>query len=282
MVGMSWLKRNVELGDPIPLSLWRKISISSWKVTRDSSIVAVLELDAEPALAYLKSLAKPGLPKLTLTHYTGQVVAKVFAKHPEINVLYRWGKLYQRKTADICFLVASGTGQRKGDEDLSGHVVRETDKKSIPQIAQELEDRVAAIKGGNDVTFKGIKQYLSWLPQFIRRPLVELADFIMHSLNLWTPILGMKQDAFGSAMLTSVGSLGIEFAIARIYPQSRNSVMLSMGAVKDKPVVRDGQIVIRKMLKLVFTADHRVVDGLHAAYLLKSVEHFFENPNPAT
>lgn len=275
---MAWLKRNVDLGKPIPLSLWRKISISSWRVTQDSSIVAVLEVDAEPALAYLKKLARPGQPKLTLTHYTGQVVAKVFAKHPEINVLYRWGKLYQRKTADICFLVASGTGQQKGDEDLSGHVVREADRKSIAEIAQELEDRVTAIKAGNDITFKGIKQYLSWLPQFMRRPLVDLADFIMHSLNLWTPVLGMKQDAFGSAMLTSVGSLGIEFAIARIYPQSRNSVMLSMGAVKEKPVVREGQIVIRRMLKLVFTADHRVVDGLHAAYLLKSIEEFFENP----
>lgn len=275
---MPWLTRNAELGKPLRLSLWRKISISSWKVTRDSSIVAVLDLDAEPALAYLKSLTRPGEPKPTITHYAGWVLARVFALHPEINCMYRWGNLYPRKTADICFLVASGDGKAKGDDDLSGLVVRAADQAGVAGIASELDSRVRAIKAGNDVSFRGIKQHLAWLPNFIRAPLVNLADFIMHGLNLWSPILGLRQDAFGSAMLTSVGSLDIEFAIARIYPQSRNSVIMSVGAVREKPVVKNGQIVIGKTIKLVFTADHRVIDGMHAAYLLKSVQTFFENP----
>jgi len=275
---MPWLTRNAELGRRLPLSLWRKISISSWRVTHDSSIVAVLELDAEPALAYLKSIAKPGEPRPTITHYAGWVLARVFALHPEINCMYRWGNLYPRKTADICFLVASGDGKAKGDEDLSGIVVKAADQSGVAGIARELDERVKTIKRGDDVTFRGIKQYLSWLPNFVRIPLVNLADFIMHGLNLWSPILGLRRDAFGSAMLTSVGSLGIEFAIARIYPQSRNSVILSVGAAVEKPVVRNGQIVVGKVIKLIFTADHRVVDGLHAAYLLKSVQTFFESP----
>jgi pyruvate dehydrogenase E2 component (dihydrolipoamide acetyltransferase) len=274
---LGW-KRNVELGEPLRLSRWRKISISSWKVTRDSSVVTMLELDAEPALRYLEQLQPRTSEKLTLTHFAGYVLARVFRLHPETNCLYRWGRLYPRKTVDICFLVASGKKGVEGKEDLSGHIVRETDRKGVVGIAEDLHPQSRVMKAGKDTTFRGIKHSIGWFPHFIRAALVAAADFIMHSLNLWSPILGFRQDAFGTAMLTSVGSLDIEFAIARIYPASRNVMMMSVGAVREKPVVRDGKVVVGQQLKIVFTGDHRIVDGLHAAHMLRDFKRFFEAP----
>jgi len=278
---MGFLSRNISFKKPLKLSVWRKVSISSWRVTHDSSIVSMLELDPEPAQKFLQSQAVPGAPKLTLTHYTGWVIAKVFAQNPEINCMVRWGKLYPRKTADICFLVAAGGG-KGGDEDLSAHVVRQADLKSITEVALDLQIQAAPIKDGKDSTFQGIKQLLKFFPHFIRQPLVNLADFIMNTLNLWSPLLGIERDAFGSFMLTSVGSLGIEFAIPRIYPQSRNPLIVSVGRVSEQPVVKNGQVVVGKRLKIVFTADHRVIDGVHAAYLLTQIRELFENPSDAT
>lgn len=274
---MSFLKRNVSFARPLKLSIWRKVSISSWRVTHDSSVVSMLELDPEPALQFLKSQTQPGGPKLTLTHYAGWVIAKVFAQNPEINCTYRLGKLYPRKTADICFLVAAGSG-RDGDEDLTAHVVRTADLKSITEVAQDLQTQATLMRGGQDSGFNGIKQLLKFFPNFIRTPLVNLADFIMNTLNLWSPLLGIERDAFGSFMLTSVGSIGIEFAIPRIYPQSRNPLIVSVGKVVEQPVVKDGQVVVGKRIKIVFTADHRVIDGVHAAYLLTHIKKLFENP----
>jgi pyruvate dehydrogenase E2 component (dihydrolipoamide acetyltransferase) len=278
---LGW-KRNVELGEPLQLSRWRKISISSWKVTRDSSVVTMLELDVEPALRYLATLQSQTTEKLTLTHFAGYVLAQVFRLHPETNCLYRWGRLYPRKTIDICFLVASGKKGVEGKEDLSGHVVRETDRRGVIGIAEDLHPQSRVMKAGKDTTFKGIKASIGSFPHFIRAFLVASADFIMHALNLWSPILGFSQDAFGTAMLTSVGSLDIEFAIARIYPASRNVMMVSVGAVREKPIVRDGKVIVGKQLKIVFTGDHRIVDGLHAAYMLRDYKRFFEDPDSMT
>ncbi len=241
----------------------------------------MLELDPEPALQFLKSQTEVGGPKLTLTHYTGWVIAKVFANNPEINCIYRLGKLYPRETSDVCFLVAAGAG-KGGDEDLSAHVVRQADKKSINEVARELQTQAEPIKQGADSRFNGIKQLLKFFPHFIRAPLVNFADFFMNTLNLWTPFLGIERDAFGSFMLTSVGSLGIEFAIPRIYPQSRNPLIVCLGRVSEQPVVKNGQVVVGKRLKMIFTADHRVIDGVHAAYLLSQIRELFENPANAT
>jgi pyruvate dehydrogenase E2 component (dihydrolipoamide acetyltransferase) len=257
-------------------------SVSSWRVTRDSSVVSVLELDAEPAERYLAALQPRTSEKLTLTHLAGFTLARVFREHPETNCLYRWGKLYRRKTIDICFLVASGKKGVDGKEDLSGQIVRETDRLGVVKIADELRPKERAMKSGKDSSFKGIKASVASFPHFIRRWLVEAADLIMHTFNLWSPILGFARDSFGTAMLTSVGSLDIEFAIARIYPQSRNVMIMSVGAVREKPVVRDGKVVVGRQLKVVFTADHRILDGMHAAHMLRDFKRFFENPEVMT
>ncbi|MBC7385313.1 MAG: 2-oxo acid dehydrogenase subunit E2 [Cryobacterium sp.] len=275
-----WISKNIELGAPLKVSRWRKISMASWKVTRDASIVSILDLDVEPALAYLAKLQTTSTAKLTLTHFAGYVLGKMFAKYPEINCLIRGGRLYPRLTADICFVV--GSGKTGGEEDLAGHVVRSADQAGVVRIAEELTPGALLIRQGKDITFRGIKQYIGIFPGWIRGPLVNLADFILHGLNLWSPILGFAKDSFGSAMLTSVGSLDIEFAIPRIYPQSRNVMMVSVGAVREKPVVRNGKVVVGKVLKIVFVADHRIVDGLHAAYLLKEFQAWFENPERET
>jgi pyruvate dehydrogenase E2 component (dihydrolipoamide acetyltransferase) len=276
----KWFSQNVELGAPLQVSRWRKISISSWKVTHDSSVVSILELDAEPARKYLERLqAQSGTThKLTITHFAGFVLAKVFAKYPEVNCLYRLGKLYRRKTVDICFLVSSGRGGIHGSEDLSGYTLRAVDQLVVVKIAEGLTPTVKLMKSGKDTTFRGIKHYIGHFPHWARMLLVNFADFMMHVMNLWSPLLGFQRDAFGSAMLTSVGSLDIEFAIPRIYPQSRNVMMMAVGAVREKPVVKNGAVVVGKQLKIVFTADHRIVDGLHAAYLLKEFQSLFENP----
>lgn len=273
-----WLSKNIELGAPLAITRWRKISMASWGVTHDSSVVSILELDADPALAYLASLQSQTKTKLTITHLAGYCLAKTFQKYPEVNCIFRRGRLYPRKTVDVCFLVASGRGGVKGSEDLSGHVVRDADHAGVVKIAEALIPEAKVMKSGHDTSFRGIKHYIGVFPNFIRRPLVNLCDLIMNGMNLWSPLLGMKRDAFGSFMLTSVGSLDIEFAIPRIYPQSRNVMIMAVGAVREKPMVKDGKVVVGRQLKIVFTADHRIIDGLHAAYLLKEFQSCFENP----
>lgn len=56
------------------------------------------------------------------------------------------------------------------------------------------------------------------------------------------------------------------------------SGVLGMHSIQDRPVVRDGQIVIRPMMYLALTYDHRVVDGREAVTFLKRIKDCIENP----
>jgi pyruvate dehydrogenase E2 component (dihydrolipoamide acetyltransferase) len=45
-----------------------------------------------------------------------------------------------------------------------------------------------------------------------------------------------------------------------------------------QPVVRDGEIVIRQVMKVALSADHRVSDGAEGARFIKEIQRFLENP----
>lgn len=56
------------------------------------------------------------------------------------------------------------------------------------------------------------------------------------------------------------------------------SGVLGMHAIQDRPVVRNGQIVIRAMMNLALTYDHRIIDGREAVGFLKRVKELVEDP----
>jgi pyruvate dehydrogenase E2 component (dihydrolipoamide acetyltransferase) len=55
--------------------------------------------------------------------------------------------------------------------------------------------------------------------------------------------------------------------------------ILGVGRIGDRPVVRDGEIVVRRIVPLSLTIDHRVVDGADAARFMDRVIRHLENPN---
>ncbi|MFH1977986.1 MAG: dihydrolipoamide acetyltransferase family protein [Candidatus Aenigmatarchaeota archaeon] len=81
----------------------------------------------------------------------------------------------------------------------------------------------------------------------------------------------------GTFTITNYGSLGGTFGVPIInYPEA---AILGVGRIQDKPVVRDGKIVIRKMLPLSLAFDHRIIDGAQAARFIRSVMNHLEDPD---
>lgn len=57
-----------------------------------------------------------------------------------------------------------------------------------------------------------------------------------------------------------------------------NSAILSVGAIVQKPIVKEGQIVVGNTMKLTLACDHRTVDGATGALFLQTLKGFIENP----
>jgi len=76
--------------------------------------------------------------------------------------------------------------------------------------------------------------------------------------------------------VSNLGMFGItEFTSIINQP---NSAILSVGAIVEKPVVSNGQIVVGNTMKLTLACDHRTIDGATGAQFLQTLKTFMENP----
>lgn len=76
--------------------------------------------------------------------------------------------------------------------------------------------------------------------------------------------------------ISNLGMFGIEEFTAIINPP--NACIMAVGAIRDVPVVKDGEVVPGKRMKVTLSSDHRIVDGATAAQFLSTVRNLLENP----
>ncbi len=76
--------------------------------------------------------------------------------------------------------------------------------------------------------------------------------------------------------ISNLGMFGIEEFTAIINPP--DSCILAIGSIIEKPIVKDGQIVVGNMMKLTLSCDHRVVDGATGAQFLQTLKSILEEP----
>jgi len=88
--------------------------------------------------------------------------------------------------------------------------------------------------------------------------------------------LGKAELSDGTFAISNMGMLGVEDFIAIVPPKM--SAILGVGMVKDEPVVRDGNVVVARMMRVTISADHRVHDGAYAAKFLGELKSILEAP----
>jgi len=76
--------------------------------------------------------------------------------------------------------------------------------------------------------------------------------------------------------ISNLGMFGIEEFTAIINPP--NACILAVGAIRDVPVVKNGEVVPGKRMKVTLSSDHRIVDGAKAAAFLNTLQQMLENP----
>lgn len=123
------------------------------------------------------------------------------------------------------------------EEGLIVPVVKDADKKSILELAAEVERLANKAREGK---------------------------------------LSLEELRGGTFTITSLGALGGLFATPIInYPES---AILGVHEIKKRPVIRDGQIVIRDIMLLSLSFDHRLIDGHVGAMFAKEVIKYLEDP----
>jgi len=262
---VAFFSRNIPLNGPLELSPWRSMALLAWPSVSDASVHAVVEVDAEPMLQFIKRRSKSSGTRIAPVHFVGKTLADTLRELPDVNCILRRRRLYQRRDVDIMFPVAL---DREGN-DLSAAVVRNADRKPVEEVASELAQAAADLRSQGGSSFKAGTHIL-------QGPLLRFAQFLLYTLNVWTPALGMPQNAFGSAAVSDVSSFGADFAFPPLLPMARLPIVIGVGPVFER-YGPDG--ALEKWIRLFVVFDHRVIDGVYAGRITKFIRSVFAKPD---
>ncbi len=159
--------------------------------------------------------------------------------------------------------------------------IEKADQLPLCDLLKEISSAARRTKEGEDEVYERSRSLLGSLPWWVLRPMLWLTDFITNELHLHLPSQGMPRDPFGTAMITNVGSFGIDTAFAPFLPMGRSPMLLLVTKVRDRPWVIDGDVVVRPVLRLCATFDHRIVDGYQAGLLAKVIMAEVQHPSHA-
>ncbi len=90
-------------------------------------------------------------------------------------------------------------------------------------------------------------------------------------------VLTPQEYGGGTFAISNMGMYDVDMFTAIIYPP--NAAVLAIGSVKEKPVVKNHEITIARMMKATLSVDHRVVDGAGGARFLHDMKRLLEHPN---
>jgi pyruvate dehydrogenase E2 component (dihydrolipoamide acetyltransferase) len=266
---------NIELVGKQRVSPFRKIALGTWETTYDPSIYGTLRLRMDKAVDYIAKFREKHQKKLTVTHLVAKAIAMAIKECPDANGVLRFNRIYQRKNIDISMLVLM---MADGKADLSSAKIANADQKTLAQIIDEIEERAKKIRERQDKDLEKTRQSMRWVPFLFMNWFLKMISFFLYTLNLDLRWAGLPRDPFGSAMVTSIGSIGLETAYVPLVPYARVPILVAPGEISDEPVVDDGKVAVGKIMHVNATFDHRLIDGAHAAVLSKVMRKVIEDP----
>jgi len=258
-------------------SSWRTISTAVYGAPNEGKIYGMLEIDVTDAWELIKANRSEG-KRITMTHLVAGAVGRAIGWDiPEMNAFVKRGHVVQRDEVIVTVAV-----NMHGGKEMTSVKLHDAHKKTVYEIGEAIRNRVAEARSGSDNATMENKTFLSKIPWPFRRLTFLLIRFITNTLGIEIKSMGLGHNAFGSILLSNIGSHGLSIGMGALFPGSKLPAVLIMGKEEDKAVVMDGKVVIRKILPMTGTFDHRIMDGYHGGLLAHHIKRYMENASLLT
>lgn len=263
--------------EPENVSSWRKISVGMWKRPADPTIYGFEIVDVEELVEYLDEVSEASGEKVTITTYLAKMISDILAEYPKLNSIVVGNKVMQREHIDAFCQVAVAT-ESGGSADLSGVKLRDSNTMTLPDIAAKLHSRAERIRKGQDEEIEQTKSVLDKIPPVVLPQLMRVVDVLTYVVPFDLSKIGIRDDPFGSFMVTNCAPFDIKLGFAPLVPFARTPFVVLPGIVEDHVFTYDGEVVVKKGCQMAFTADHRCFDGLQIGQLVRNIRKRLNHP----
>ena len=233
--------------ESIPLTGIRKaIARRMTEAWQAPAFQITMTADMEAAIRLRRALVErteEGAPRPTYSDLLTKVCALALMRHRAMNAVFAGDEIHVMPTANVGIAVAVPNG-------LLVPVLRNCEAKTVPQLAAE------------------------------RRSIQELANARADLVERTRSGKIQQQDLEGGTFtISNLGMYDVDRFVAVLNPPQAG--ILAVGAIQERAVARDGEVVARPVMEMTLSCDHRSVDGATASEFLRTVKEFLEEPGLA-
>lgn len=241
----------------------------------DALVFFEQKIDISKTLDYLERWNDGVRPPLRLFHIYVAAGVRVLAERPRLNRFIAGRRLYQRDDIAISISVLKAR-----DDDAKLTVVKQTfaPDDGIVQVRARIEEILSNGRAPAKTSSEREVSLLFRLPHWLI-PLLPKLQKLGDWLNITPASLPRNDPLYASAMISHLGSIGLDSAYHHLYEHGTLPIFVVIGKARDEAVVTEQrQIEIRPVVTVRYTLDERIVDGYYAARSLDLLQDLVENP----
>ncbi|MEL6348056.1 MAG: 2-oxo acid dehydrogenase subunit E2 [Myxococcota bacterium] len=247
--------------------------------TRNESIVFFdAYVDARRLIPYLEKAREQF--NGNLTHCAVAACGIGLASTRQMNRFTVGRRLYQRNARWLTFSMKrrktqDGFARRSSIATVKlDHQDGETFKAFCERINSDIRLNRSGKKTSTDQEF----QLFNALPRPVLEPAARLVKWLDYN-NLLPDFFIKGDPMFTSMFVANLGSLGMDDAFHHLYEYGTCPLFLTVGKLQDTVRVVDGKATVMPMVRLRFSYDERIADGLNARYGIEAVVRVLEEPD---
>ena len=213
--------------------------------------------------------------KLTYFHLFATAVSKVIYNKPLLNRFVINGRKYERNDVTLSF-VAKTKFTDDANELFTVLKVNEDDNLDI--ISEKIFGDVKNIRNNKGSATDDFIDKFKYFPRFIIKIIVSILKFLDN--HDWLPKTLTDGSIYHSTVLLSnLGSIKSDGIYHNLTNFGTNSIVVTIGEVKEVVKVVDGEMKKRYVCQFGITLDERIADGVYFAKCINLLEYILDNPS---
>lgn len=242
----------------------------------ESTIFFEQHFDITKTLEYLRQRrADSAQPKISLFYLILFSAVRVIALRPKLNRFISGYRFYQRNRIRFNFVA-------KRDLSDEGEEINVTMSfspfLSLEKFCEKIHGHVTSLKQGEGSGTEKLNSFLSSLPRFLIKFFFGMVKFLDNNNALPLSIID-DLPFYNTIFFTNVGSVGIDAPFHHNFEIGNCGIFCAVGKVrKERYLAPAGKVEVRDMVKITFTYDDRITDGIYCARAIDMLRDFVENP----
>lgn len=244
----------------------------------EAAIYFEQDFDVTRTLEYVRAAnadCPEGTKRLTVFQVLLCATVRTLALRPKLNRFVAGLRYYQRNRIVFNF-VAKKELTDGGDE--INVTLPFSPFETLSTLPPKVSSYVSKIKKGEATDADDFIGVLGKIPRFVNRIIFGALSFLDYHNGLPASI-SMEQPFFASVFFTNVGSVGIDAPFHHNFDFGTCGIFIALGKIRKERIIgEDGKAVERDMVKVTFTYDDRITDGIYCGKAIDLLRSFVEDP----